>query len=415
MKIAVIGGGISGLVTAYLLSDEHDITLFEANDYIGGHTHTVDVPHEGKDLAVDTGFIVFNERTYPHFIRLLDLLGVASQPSDMSFSVSDRRTGLEYRATNLDTLFAQRRNLLNLPFWGMLREIFRFRKETLSFYGSSDFSTTMGDYLTANGYSRMFIDAFIVPMGSAIWSADPGQFLRFPVAAFVTFFTNHGILSVVDQPRWRVVRGGSRAYVAPLCARFRDRIRLSTPVEGVRRLADGVEVTPRNAPAERFDQVVLACHSDQALALLRDPSPAEQNLLGAIPYQRNDTVLHTDISLLPSCRRAWASWNSLIPPREQQGVCLTYWMNLLQSLETETPFCVTLNSPDAVRPDAVIRRLVYHHPVYSTAAFEAQKRRAEISGVNRTWYCGAYWGYGFHEDGVKSALAVCKAFSKELG
>lgn len=415
MKIAIIGGGISGLVTAYLLSEEHDITLFEANDYLGGHTHTVDVQRPGKTLSVDTGFIVFNERTYPNFITLLNRLGVTSQLSDMSFSVNDKRIGLEYRASNLNTLFAQRRNVLNIPFWRMLKEIFRFRKETLPLYGSKDFSVTLGDYLAANHYSRMFIDAFIVPMGSAIWSADPKQFLEFPVVAFVTFFTNHGILSVVDQPKWRVICGGSREYVAPLGASFRDRVRLSTPVARVRRSSEGVEVTPRGGASERFDQVVLACHSDQALAMLADPSPTERELLGAIPYLRNDTVLHTDSTLLPSRPLARASWNCLLTQKEQQGVCLTYWMNLLQSLKTPESICVTLNSPAAIRPETVLGSFVYHHPSYSTAAFEAQKRRGEISGVNRTWYCGAYWGYGFHEDGVNSALAVCKQFGKELG
>ena len=285
MKIAIIGGGISGLATAYLLSDEHEVTLFEANDYLGGHTHTLDVPRAEKTWAVDTGFIVFNERTYPNFIALLRKLGVASQPSDMSFSVADRRTGLEYRASNLNTLFAQRRNLFSPAFWRMLKEIFRFRKETLPLYGKTDYAQTLGDYLTANGYSRMFIEEFIIPMGSAIWSADPRQFLQFPVVGFVTFFTNHGILKVVDQPKWRVVSGGSREYVKPLTASFRDRVRLWTPVAAVRRFADHVEVTPKNGLPESFDQVVLACHSDQALALLTDPSPAEQALLHPLPAE----------------------------------------------------------------------------------------------------------------------------------
>jgi predicted NAD/FAD-binding protein len=414
MKIAIIGGGVSGLVTAHLLSDGHEITLFEANDYLGGHTHTVDVPRGEKSWAVDTGFIVFIVRTYPNFIKLLERLGVASQLSDMSFSVMDKRNKLEYRASSLNTLFAQRSNLFNIPFWQMLQEIFRFRKETAPLYGLRDMHQSLGDFLQTHGYSRMFIEQFIVPMGSAIWSADPKQFLQFPINAFVTFFTNHGILSVVDQPKWRVVRGGSREYVAPLCAPFRDRVRLSTPVDCVRRLETSVEVTPRGGTPEVFDQVVLACHSDQALAMLADPTPAEKELLGAIPYQKNNTVLHTDSQLLPSRPLARASWNCLLSEKEQEGVCLTYWMNKLQSLETPETFCVTLNSPEAVRSEAVIQRFVYHHPVYSTAAFEAQERCGEISGVNRTWYCGAYWGYGFHEDGVKSALAVCKHFGKEL-
>jgi predicted NAD/FAD-binding protein len=414
MKIAIIGGGISGLTTAHLLCGEHEITLFEANDYPGGHTNTLDVMHAGKTYAVDTGFIVFNERTYPNFIKLLDRLGVASQPSVMSFSAVCETTGLQYCATNLDTLFAQRRNLFSFPFWRMLLEIFRFSRSSAELYGSSDLNLKLGDYLRAHGYSPMFIEKFLIPMGAAVWSADPARFLSFPAAAFVQFFTNHGMLNVVDQPTWRVVTGGSRQYVEPLIRPFRDRIRLSTPVERVLRLSDRVIVTPRGSEPEEFDHVVLACHSDQALAMLADPSGVEQELLGAIPYQKNDTLLHCDSRLLPSIPKARASWNCLLPRRQQGSVVLTYWMNLLQTINAPVDFCVTLNSPEAIATDKVIRRLTYHHPVYSTAAFEAQKRREEISGVNRTSYCGAYWSWGFHEDGVKSALAVCRQFGKGL-
>jgi predicted NAD/FAD-binding protein len=414
MKIAIVGGGISGLATAHLLCREHEVTVFEANPYPGGHTQTHDVLLGGKTWAVDTGFIVFNERTYPNFLKLLDRLGVPSQRTEMSFSVVDQHSGLQYRSTNLNTLFAQRRNLLSPAFWGLLLEIFRFNRESAVLYGSADMALTLGGYLKANGYSKPFIDEFIVPMGAAIWSADPARFLDFPAAAFVTFFTNHGILNMKDQPKWRVVTGGSHQYVKPLCAPFRNHLRLSTPVEKVRRFADRVEVAPRGGAPESFDQVVLACHSDQALALLADPSAAERELLGAIPYQKNDTVLHTDSSLLPPLLLARASWNCLIPARPQASVCLTYWMNRLQSLPAPEEFCVTLNSPGEIKAEKVIKRLVYHHPVYSTAAFEAQRRHEEISGVNRTWYCGAYWGYGFHEDGLKSALAVCKKFGEAL-
>jgi predicted NAD/FAD-binding protein len=414
MKIAIIGGGISGLTTAHLLCDEHQITLFEANDYPGGHTNTLDVTHDGTSYAVDTGFIVFNERTYPSFIKLLTRLGVPSQPSVMSFSAVCETTGLQYCATNLDTLFAQRKNLLSLPFWRMLLEIFRFNRASKELYGSSDLNLTLGEYLRAHGYSPLFIEKFLIPMGAAVWSADPAQFLTFPAAAFVQFFTNHGMLNVVDQPTWRVVTGGSRQYVEPLIRPLRDRIRLSTPVERVQRCADRVTVTPRGGEPMAFDHLVLACHSDQALAILVDPSDRERALLGAIPYQKNDTVLHTDRRLLPSIQKVRASWNCLLPRREQGSVVLTYWMNLLQSITAPVDFCVTLNSPEAINPDAIIRRLVYHHPVYSTAAFEAQKRRDEISGVNRTSYCGAYWSWGFHEDGVNSALAVCRQFGKGL-
>ena len=380
----------------------------------GGHTNTLDVPLDGTSYAVDTGFIVFNERTYPNFIALLDRLYVASQPSVMSFSAVCETTGLQYCATNMDTLFAQRKNLFSFPFWRMLLEILRFSRSSAVLYGSSDLSLTLGEYLRAHGYSQLFIEKFLIPMGAAVWSADPSQFLTFPAAAFVQFFTNHGMLNVVNQPTWRVVTGGSRQYVAPLIHPFRDRIRLTTPVERVQRFRDRVSVTPHGGEPEEFDHVILACHSDQALGMLADSSDAERALLGAIPYQRNDTVLHTDSRLLPSIPKARASWNCLLPRRQQESVVLTYWMNLLQSITVPVDFCVTLNSPEAIATDKVIHRLTYHHPVYSTAAFEAQRRRDEISGVNRTSYCGAYWSWGFHEDGVKSALAVCQQFGKGL-
>lgn len=414
MKIAIIGGGISGLTAAHLLSGEHAITLFEAGDYLGGHTHTLDVAHDGISYPVDTGFIVFNERTYPNFIKLLARLGVPSQPSVMSLSVDCATSGLQYCPTSLDTLFAQRKNLLNLPFWRMLLEILRFKRACPALYDSSDMDLTLGEYLRSQGYSGMFIEKFLLPMGAAVWSADPGQFLKFPAAAFVRFFTNHGMLDLVDQPTWRTVQGGSRQYVEPLSRPFRDRVRLSTPVARVQRFSDRASVVPCQGEAESFDHVIMACHSDQALALLADPSDAERALLVAIPYQENATVLHTDSRLLPSIAKARASWNCHLPRSEQGSVALTYWMNLLQSISAPVDFCVTLNSPEAIAPEKVIRRLVYHHPVYSAAAFRAQKRRDEISGVNRTSFCGAYWGWGFHEDGVNSALAVCRQFGKGL-
>lgn len=414
MKIAIIGGGISGLTAAHLLCGEHELTLFEAGDYPGGHTNTLDVLHDGITYAIDTGFIVFNERTYPNFIRLLERLGVPSQPSVMSFSAVCEASGLQYSATSLDTLFAQRTNLLNFPFWRMLLEIIRFNRASAELYDSNDMNLTLGAYLRARGYSDLFIEKFLIPMGAAVWSADPAQFLSFPAAAFVRFFTNHGMLNVFDQPTWRVVKGGSRQYVEPLARPFHDRIRLSTPVERVRRFGERVDVTPRGGEAEHFDHVILACHSDQALAMLADPSDAERELLGAIPYRKNDTVLHTDSRLLPGIPKARASWNCFIPRRQQGDVALTYWMNRLQTISAPVDFCVTLNSPQAIAPETVIRRLVYHHPVYSTAAFDVQKRRMEISGVNHTSYCGAYWGWGFHEDGVNSALAVCRQFGEDL-
>lgn len=414
MRIAIVGGGVSGLTAAHLLCADHDVTLFEANDYLGGHTNTLDVPLDGRSWAVDTGFIVFNERTYPNFIRLLDRLGVGSRESVMSFSVSSERTGLEYCSATPNTLFAQRGNLASLSFWRMLLEIVRFNRGLRPLCERGDMALSLEDYLSRQGFSAQFVDEFLVPIGSAIWSADPKRFLRFPAAAFARFFVNHGILDLVGQPKWRVVEGGSRQYVEPLARPFREKARLSSPVTAVRRAPDHVEVAVRGGRPERFDQVVLACHSDQALAMLADPTDTERELLSAIPYQRNDTVLHTDGRLLPKMARARASWNVHIPREERGAVSLTYWMNKLQRLDPPADFCVTLNNPDAIAPERVVRRMVYHHPVYSEGAFLAQKRRDEISGVNRTWYCGAWWGYGFHEDGVNSALAVAWRFGKGL-
>ncbi len=414
MRIAVIGGGISGLAAAHLLCDDHQVTLFEANDYLGGHTNTQEVTIAGSTWAVDTGFIVYNERTYPNFIRLLERLGVASQPSIMSFSVTSEGSGLEYCATNLDTLFAQRRNLASISFWKMLWEILRFNRQSRELLDTNDLSLTLETYLKKKGYSARFINEFLVPIGSAIWSADPTRLLQFPAAALVRFFTNHGILNIIDQPKWRVICGGSREYVEPLARPFRDRVRLSTPIARVRRHADRVEIGLPNGPPEFFDQVILACHSDQALAMLEDPSDKERELLSAIPYQKNATVLHTDEHLLPALPKARASWNCFIPREERAGISVTYWMNRLQSLKAPVEFCVTLNSPEAVAPEHILRRLDYHHPSYSAAAFAAQRRKSEISGTNRTWYCGAWWGYGFHEDGLNSALEVCRHFGKRL-
>jgi predicted NAD/FAD-binding protein len=413
MRIAVIGTGISGMLAAYLLHEDHDLTVYEANDYVGGHTHTHDVPADGNTYAVDTGFIVFNEANYPTFVRLLRRLGVAWKPSRMGFSVRCERTGLEYRPSSLDTLFAQRRNLVRPWFWRMVRDIFRFRRQSVAVLETGD-DRTLGQYLADGAYSRGFIDYFIVPMGSAIWSSDPVRFREFPVRTFVQFFENHGFLRVRGQPEWQVVRGGSKTYVEALTAPYRDRIRLRTPVRSVRRMDDAVEVRAEATEPEQFDHVVIAAHSNQALAMLADPTPAERDILGAIPYQENETVLHTDTSLLPRRRKVWASWNYHVPAQPLGRVAVTYAMNILQGLDAPVEFCVTLNRSDAVDPDTVIAAMTYAHPVFEPAGVAAQQRHAEISGVNRTHYCGAYWGYGFHEDGAASALAVARCFGKTL-
>lgn len=416
MRIAIVGSGISGLVAAYLLHRDHEISVFEADDRLGGHAHTVGVEAAGRQIGVDTGFVVFNEAAYPNFTKLLGRLGVASQMSDMSFSVQCDETGLEYSSTSLDGMFAQRGNLFRPSFYRMLSDIRRFyrdSREVLS--GNGHYSqVTVGDYLRERGYSRAFIDQHIVPMGAAIWSAGPSQLESFPISRFVRFFDNHGFLKMTNRAPWRTITGGSRSYVDAISQPFRDQVRLSSPVRSIRRHDDHVVVSTDSMPDERFDRVVIAVHSDQALRMLADPSDAESAILGAMGYQRNDTVLHTDRRVLPKRQKAWASWNYHRPRDGADRVTMTYCMNRLQNFESSSPYCVTLNRDEDVDAHRVVKRMIYHHPVYDTASFAAQARRGEIDGVRRTHYCGAYWGYGFHEDGVRSALAVCEQFGLGL-
>ncbi len=411
-KIAIIGTGIAGNVVARALYSQHDITIFEANHYVGGHTHTHDIELLGTHYAIDSGFIVFNHRTYPNFVNLLRELGVAEQASEMSFSVKCERTGLEYNGTTLNTLFAQRKNLASIRFHRMLRDILRFNREAPALLLGDDDTLTLGQYLEQHRYSQVFIDKYLVPMGAAIWSTDPATMREFPAQYFVRFFSNHGMLSVNDRPQWWVVKGGSQSYVEKLIAPFRDRIRLRTPVAGVRRLADGVMVKTAAGEIERFDYVFIGTHSDQALRLLENPSPLEREVLGAIPYQTNDVVLHTDSSLLPRKRRAWAAWNYYIPREEQAQVSVTYNMNILQGLNAPETFCVTLNDNNRIDPARIIRRMRYTHPIYNRAGVAAQEQQGAINGACRTYYCGAYWGFGFHEDGVVSALNALEHFQK---
>jgi predicted NAD/FAD-binding protein len=414
MRIAIIGSGISGLTAAYLLSDEHEVVVFEAADYIGGHTNTVDVSWGENTYAVNTGFIVFNAATYPNFIKLMRRLGVAWQPSMMSFSVKCEKTGLEFSPSTLNSLFIQRRNLLRPSFYRMLLDVFRFKRDSEELLRTDDYSLTLEHYLKLKGYSRSFIDHFIIPMGEAIWSADPKQFDLFPAHHFAQFFKNHGFLNVSDQPLWLTIQGGSRRYVEPMTRPFKDNLRVNCPVKSIRRHPDHVEVTADGAAPERFDTAVVATHSDQALALLADPSDAERSVLGTIRYQENHTVLHTDASVLPSKKAAWASWNYHIPKKELGRVAVTYDMNILQSFQAPVEFCVSLNLESRLEPSKIIRKMVYHHPVYCPESLAARRRLKEINGFNRTFFAGAYWGYGFHEDGVNSALEVCRHFGKGL-
>ncbi|MFZ1327160.1 MAG: FAD-dependent oxidoreductase [Candidatus Contendobacter sp.] len=408
MKIAIVGAGVSGLTAAWRLHRDHELVVFEAGDHIGGHTHTVDVELSGRRYAVDLGFIVFNEWTYPNFIALLEELRVPSRPTAMSFSVRCERTGLEYNGHSLNTLFAQRANLFRPSFHRMLRDILRFNREAPQLL-ERDADLTLGAYLRAGRYGQEFIERYLTPMAAAIWSGQPETMADMPARFFVRFFKNHGLLSVNHRPQWRVIQGGSRNYVGPLTAPFRDRIRLGCPVEWIRRDSEAVRVKPRAAAAERFDQVVIATHSDQALRLLADPTPQERDILGAIPYQENEAVLHTDSRLLPRCRRAWAAWNYHRPAQPQRRVAVTYHMNRLQGLDAPVEFCVTLNRADAIDPGRILRRVTFHHPMFTSASVRAQNRRHEIDGVRRTWYCGAYWRHGFHEDGVTSGLTVARA------
>lgn len=414
MKVAVIGAGISGLCAAYWLSRRHDVTLLEANDYLGGHTNTVDVELNGERHAIDTGFIVFNDRNYPKFSALLSELGVASRPTEMSFSVRCEQTGLEYKGSSLNGLFAQRSNLLRPRYWRMLRDIARFNREGTELALAADWPpdsdcATVGSLLRQGSYGREFVEHYLLPMGSAIWSCPGDTFADFPLRMIVEFFHNHGLLSLRDRPTWRVIAGGSKTYVAALSQRLRGRIRLATPIERITRHSHGVEVLPRRGPAQWFDHVVLACHADQALRMLSDASHAEREVLGAFPYERNVAVLHTDASLLPRRRRAWASWNYHLARGGSTQATVTYCMNILQGIRSPQVICVTLNSEARIDPSKVVRRIVYEHPVFSAGRTIARARHRELLNHNRTSYCGAYWGNGFHEDGVVSAAAVCQA------
>jgi predicted NAD/FAD-binding protein len=408
-RIAVVGAGVTGLVAAAEIHRAgHDVHLFEAGSYAGGHTNTIDVDTPGGPLPVDTGFIVFNEVNYPNFERMLAELGVASQPANMSFSVSDGRGGFEWATTGPRGWFARPAHALDPRFHRMLRDLVRFNREARKLVGNRGSGPSLSRFLADGGYSEYFVERLLVPQASAVWSADPAQMWSFPAGFLAEFFENHRVLQLRDRPSWRTITGGSRRYVEALISPFRDRVHLSSPVRRVHRDASGVVVALEDS-CERFDEVVLAVHSDAALEMLADPSPAESELLGAIPYQQNKAVLHTDPSLMPRRRSAWASWNYHLIDRPTGRTTVTYYMNRLQSLVADRDYLVTLNLSEAIHPDSVIRRIDYAHPVFTPVGVAAQRRWAEISGRRHTHYCGAYWRWGFHEDGVWSALRVSEA------
>lgn len=413
MKIAIVGTGIAGNTAAYKLHREHDVTVFEAAAYVGGHTNTVDVYENGRRIPIDTGFIVFNDRTYPNFIELLDEIGQPSQPSEMTFSVQSISAGLEYNGASLNALFAQRRNLLRPSFYRMIRDILRFNEAALLAVDNVSESQTLGEYLIDNAYGREFTQNYLVPMSAAIWSAEPGTVLEMPVAFLIRFFANHGLLQLRDRPVWRVIEGGSREYVSRLVSGHRDQIRLKSAVRSVRRIGEYIEIHSDSGGRELFDAVFLACHSDQALALLKDPTRDELAVLGAIRYQPNEAILHTDASVMPVSRRAWAAWNYHLPSDASRHVAVTYNMNILQGLKTKNQYCVTLNADQEINPDTIIKRVQYDHPMYSLDAVAAQQRQRDLNS-DRTFYCGAYWGSGFHEDGVVSAINALQHFERRV-
>ena len=410
-KIAVVGTGIAGNVVSYYLNQDHDITVFEKNNYVGGHSHTHSVSSPEGDYQVDSGFIVFNYETYPQFTRLLQKLGVEVQTSEMSFGVRCERTGLEYMGSTLNSLFTQRRNFFRPSFWGMLIDIIRFNRNGASLLDEGDTAISLEDYLKKEAYGKAFKEDYLLPMASAVWSADKNMMSRFPAKYLIRFFYNHGLLKIFNRPQWYVIKGGSKEYVDAITRGHRHAIRLDTAVNSISRSDTGV-IIKTSVDQESFDYVFLACHSDQALSLLANPRELEREILGAITYQKNDAVLHTDTSLLPKNRRAWAAWNYHRLEREQDQVAMTYNMNILQNFSCETQFCVTLNNTSAVDPSKIIAKMRYEHPVYTPESVAAQGRQREINGQDRIYFCGAYWRYGFHEDGVVSAMSALDDFDK---
>lgn len=405
MKIAIVGAGISGLTCAHYLSRQHRVTLFEANARIGGHTDTHRLTVDGQDYAIDSGFIVFNETNYPLFCRLLGELNVASQATEMSFGALDVASGVEYNATDINRLFCQRRNLLRPRFWKMVTDILRFYRESPRLLDNLDDLTTTADYLRENRYSEAFVRWHLIPMASALWSAPPEQIGQFPMRYMVQFFANHRMLQVDDRPEWRVIQGGSSTYVDALLGKLEASVRAATPVRRVQTSGSQWQVlTDENE--ETFDRVIFACHSDQALAMINQPTAAEADVLGAIKYQDNEVVVHDDPNVMPRNRKAWAAWNAYIPPDQTDACTVTYCMNILQGLPKAPDFLVTLNQTDQIQSDRIYARRRYAHPVYSPESVAAQARHAEIDGQRGLHFCGAYWGWGFHEDGVRSAHRV---------
>ena len=413
MNIAIIGTGISGLTAAYYLQHKHELTIFEKNSEIGGHTATKDIIVDGQPYAIDTGFIVFNDRTYPNFIALMDELGVVSKNTEMSFSVKSAVNGLEYGGSSFSSLFAQRRNIFNPKHWRMLSDILRFNREIIAALDGDTLceKQTLEAYLSENKYSQAFINSYLVPMGCAIWSSPTTSMLDFPLYFFARFFKNHGLLSVNDRPQWKVIQGGSKSYLEPLTKNFKHDIKTNSDIKSVSRSKSNVLITLQDGSQQVFDEVIFACHSDQAIALLKDIKPVEREVLGTMLYQDNEVVLHTDETVLPLRKNAWSSWNYWLRKDVQERAVLTYNMNILQGINSDTTFCVTLNASDAIAPKSIIARFNYSHPVFTSESVKSSERWSDVNGIDRTWFAGAYWGNGFHEDGVVSGKRVANAIN----
>jgi len=412
-RIAIVGTGISGLTCAYLLKDNYDISLFECNNYIGGHTKTVRVVENERYLNIDTGFIVFNEQNYPNLCRLFNQLEVPSQDSDMSFSVHCEQTGLVYNGTSLSSLFVQKSNLVNLAFIYMLKEILRFNKHARHVLetGISD-NVTVQDFVKLHNYSDGFYEHYLLPLGASLWSSPASRFRQFPVKFVLDFLNNHSMLQINNRPLWKTVSGGSSEYVKRMTRSFTDRIHLSHPVSAIRRATDHIELRFADGATACFDEVIIATHSDQALRLLEEPQENEREILDGFRYEHNEVVLHTDTRLLPPVKKAWASWNYRLSADDTRPAAVTYNMNMLQSLKTDTTYCVSLNQGDAIDSTRIIARYDYTHPQFSPGRDQLQARHDELIRNRGISCCGAYWGYGFHEDGVNSALAVCSEYRK---
>ena len=414
MKIAIIGTGISGLTSAYLLSKEHSVHVYESQDYIGGHVHTIPVHLNGLSYEIDTGFIVFNDRTYPNFNKLLNKINVLSQPTSMSFSVKCETTGLEYNGTSLNGLFAQRLNLIKPSFLLMVKDILRFNRDAKEFLTDSVEEITFGEFLNRGGYSNALKNNYALPMASAIWSAKSKVIENANFRFFAQFFENHGMLNISDRPQWRVIKGGSKQYTLKLIEPITNKIRINSPVDKIIRKNKGIEVVYNKQQKELYDRVIIATHSDQALKMIENPSNAEIEILSSIPYQTNVAHLHWDCSVLPKQKNAWASWNYFKPNKLKDETTVTYYMNMLQSLNIPRNVCVSLNIEEHIDPKKIYKKIIYQHPVFTSEAILAQKKHKEIDGIDKIHFCGAYWGSGFHEDGVNSALSVCKVFGRSL-